>query len=185
MTAVQDFDRTTAEPPDLERQVRALQRQYARAVDGKRLDEWVSLFAPDCSYIVTTRENEERGLPLALVYDDSNDRVQDRVVYIQEVWKGHFNDYRQRHLLSDVEVSWVGDEARVSVGFAVYISEPTKIGSQLLASGEYADVVVFEGGVSEGGVSEGGVFEGRVPKFREKRVILDANVLPRYFVYPL
>lgn len=170
MTAVQDFEKTTSEPPDLERQVRALQRQYARAVDGKQLDEWVSLFASDCSYVVTTRENVERGLPLALVYDDSSDRVRDRVVYIQDVWKGHFNDYRQRHLLSDAEVKWVGGQAQVSVSFAVYISEPTKIGSQLLASGEYADVIVFE---------------GDMPRFREKRVILDADVLPRYFVYPL
>jgi hypothetical protein len=51
-------------------------------------------------------------------------------------------------------------------------------------------VVVFAGGVSaggvsEGGVSEGGLSEGGVPRFREKRVILDADVLPRYFVYPL
>jgi 3-phenylpropionate/cinnamic acid dioxygenase small subunit len=170
MTAVQDPSNSAYETADLDRQVRALQRRYVRAVDEKRLDEWVSLFAVECSYIVTTRENEERGLPLALVCDDSNDRIRDRVVYIQDVWKDHFNDYRQRHILSQPEVSWFGGEARASVSFAVYISEPTKIGSQLLATGEYVDVVVFERGVA---------------RFREKRVILDADVLPRYFVYPL
>jgi hypothetical protein len=43
-------------------------------------------------------------------------------------------------------------------------------GSRLLTTGEYEDEVTF--------------IEGE-PKFREKRVILDADVLPRYFVYPL
>lgn len=155
---------------DLERRVRALQRAYVRAVDDVRLDDWVALFAPDCSYVVITRENVERALPLALVYDDSADRVRDRVVYIDKVWEGHVNGYRQRHILSDPDVEWDGTVARVRTGFAVYLSEPTVPGSRLLTTGEYADTVVFVDGE---------------PRFAEKRVVLDADVLPRYFVYPL
>lgn len=162
------------EQHDVESQVRALQRRYVTAVDNGRLADWVSLFAPECSYIVTTRENVERGLPLALVHDDSADRVHDRVVYIEKVWKGHINNYRQRHILSDPHVVGIGDgdgdTVRVRQSFAVYLSEPTVAGSRLLATGEYEDEVIFV---------DGG------PRYRTKRVVLDADVLPRYFVHPL
>lgn len=170
MTMTMDRPHGPVERHDVERQVRALQRRYAAAVDGKRLDEWLSLFAAECSYVVITRENVERGLPLALVFDDSSDRIHDRVVYIEEVWKGHINDYRQRHLLSDPEIVADDDGIRIRQGFAVYISEPSVAGSRLLTTGEYEDEVAFVDGE---------------PRFREKRVILDADVLPRYFVYPL
>lgn len=170
MTSMAGVSHSARERHDVEGQVRALQRRYAAAVDHGRLEEWVSLFAPECSYIVITRENIERGLPLALVYDDSADRVHDRVVYIEKVWKGHVNGYRQRHILSDPDVVTNGDSVRVRQSFVVYISEPTVAGSRLLATGEYEDEVIFV---------------GDEPRFREKRVILDADVLPRYFVNPL
>lgn len=174
MTSTVQVCSGTPEQHDLERRVRALQRRYVAAVDGKRLDEWVSLFAPECSYVVITRENVERGLPVALVYDDSTDRVHDRVVYIEKVWQGHVNEYRQRHILSepdiDVDIDVDRGGVRVRQGFAVYISEPTVAGSRLLCTGEYEDQVVFVDGE---------------PRFRAKRVILDADVLPRYFVQPL
>jgi 3-phenylpropionate/cinnamic acid dioxygenase small subunit len=156
--------------PNAEYAVRALLRRYTAVLDNTDLEAWAELFSSDSSYIVTTAENEGDGLPLAFVYDDSKDRIFDRVVYVREVWAGHYNDYRQRHILSDASVAWVDDTAKVNVGFAIYIAEPTKSGSQLLATGEYVDTVVFEDGAA---------------KFRAKRVILDTDVLPRYFVYPL
>jgi hypothetical protein len=56
------------------------------------------------------------------------------------------------------------------VSFAVYIAEQGRSGSQLLATGVYFDTVVFEDGQ---------------PKFGSKKVVVDSDVLPRYFVYPL
>ena len=150
--------------------VRALLREYVTVVDRTDLEAWRELFAETSSYVVTTRENEERGLPLAFVYDDSKDRIHDRVTYVTQVWTGHYNDYRQRHIISDASVTWKDDIAHVSVGFALYIAEPMRSGSRLLATGEYVDTVAIEAGVA---------------KFRSKKVILDADVLPRYFVYPL
>lgn len=153
-----------------EGQVRTLLRQYVEVVDNADLNGWTDFFASDSSYVVTTRENHDRNLPLAFVYDDSKDRIKDRVVYVEEVWAGHYNDYRQRHIISDYSIAWLDDEAHLSVSFAIFIAEPTRSGSQLLVTGEYADIVVFEGGVA---------------KFRHKKVIIDSDVLPRYFVYPL
>jgi 3-phenylpropionate/cinnamic acid dioxygenase small subunit len=153
-----------------EKQVYALLHRYVKAVDHGDLGAWVEFFADESSYVVTTHENEARGLPLAFVLDDSKNRISDREVYIKEVWAGHYNDYRQRHILSDASIDWAKDEAHLCVSFALYIAEPTRSGSQLLATGEYVDRVVFEDGAA---------------KFRSKKVIVDSDVLPRYFVYPL
>jgi hypothetical protein len=35
---------------------------------------------------VITRENHERGLPVAVIRDDSKDRIHDRVVIIRDFW---------------------------------------------------------------------------------------------------
>jgi 3-phenylpropionate/cinnamic acid dioxygenase small subunit len=153
-----------------EKQVRELLSRYVEVVDDRDLHAWVQLFGANSSYFVTTRENEERGLPIAFVYDDTKERIQDRVAYVEEVWHGHYNDYRQRHILSDASIEWMNGVASMRVSFAVYIAEQGRSGSQLLATGVYFDTVVFEDGQ---------------PKFGSKKVVVDSDVLPRYFVYPL
>jgi anthranilate 1,2-dioxygenase small subunit len=154
-----------------ERQVRGLLRQYVEIVDNARLHDWVELFTASGSYFVTTRENDERGLPIAFVYDDTKDRIRDRVAYVEEVWRGHYNDYRQRHILSDPSIEWVaGGSVRLTASFAIYIAEHGRSGSRLLATGAYHDTLVVE--------------DGHL-KFDTKKVIVDSDVLPRYFVYPL
>jgi 3-phenylpropionate/cinnamic acid dioxygenase small subunit len=155
---------------DRENSVRQLMQNYANTTDDKDLDTWTKLFATPGSYIVTTHENVARGLPLAFVLDDSNDRIIDRVTYIREVWKGHYNDYRQRHILGQSMIKWHADIASVRTSFAVYIAQPGAVGSTVLATGEYHDEVVFESGQ---------------PRLRSKKVIIDGDVLPRSFVYPL
>jgi 3-phenylpropionate/cinnamic acid dioxygenase small subunit len=52
---------------------------------------------------------------------------------------------------------------------AVYFTEPDGR-TMLFAAGEYEDVVVVEDDTA---------------RFREKTVVLDTDLLPRYFVYPL
>lgn len=150
----------------------SLVNEYVRAVDGRQLENWINLFDEDCSYSVVTRENYDQGLPLALILDDSKDRVKDRVTYITTVWAGHYNDYYPRHIVSNVNVApstSSDEEFDVTANFAVYITEAEGF-SRLLAVGEYLDIVKVTDDVA---------------KFKEKKVILDTGVLPRYFVYPL
>ena len=144
---------------------------YVRVVDGGDLDRWPPLFAREASYTVVPRENEARGLPLALVCDDTRARIEDRVTFIKEFWAGNYNRYWPRHVVSLPHVERV-DEAEYAVeqNFAVYITEPGAIGSSLLVVGQYQDRIVFEDGA---------------PRFRARRVLVDTAVLPRYFVYPL
>src|SRR5437667_11829690 len=79
--------------------------QYIRIVDDpRRIEEWPALFSDDAEYIVITRENHERHLPIAVIRDDSKDRIADRVTIIREVWGAgagaadrHYNDAGPRH----------------------------------------------------------------------------------------
>jgi 3-phenylpropionate/cinnamic acid dioxygenase small subunit len=157
--------------PERLRQAELLQQEYVRVVDGVDLELWPTLFAREASYIVTSRENLERGHALAYVLDDSRDRIHDRVTYIQKVWKDHYNGYWPRHIIGPSVVTGSdGEDLQIETNVAIYISEPEEIGSRLLAVGVFRDAVTFEQGEA---------------KFASKLVVLDTTVMPRYFVYPL
>jgi 3-phenylpropionate/cinnamic acid dioxygenase small subunit len=143
---------------------------YVRALDRKEVEVWATLFAREAAYSVLPRENVERGLPMAHVLDDSRDRISDRVDYIRKVWRGHYNEYQSRHILSNIVIEPAVDgQFSVSANFAVYITEAEGT-TALLAVGEYQDIVVIEEGAA---------------RFKDKKVILDTAALPRGFVYPL
>ena len=153
--------------------------RYVRiADDARRIAEWPDLFADEAEYIVVTRENHERGLPIAIVRDDSKDRIRDRVTVIREFWGAggrtedrHYNEPWPRHVVGPVwaELTESGDVA-VGAHFVVYQTVQITDAPRLLAMGEYRDVVTFAGGE---------------PRLRSKKVILDTPVLQDVFVYPL
>lgn len=122
-----------------------LLNEYVDAVDSRAMQRWAALFAREASYSVVTRENAERGLPLALVMDHTRERIEDRVTSVTKVWSSHYNDYWPRHLISNVSVGDI-DEGRVALraNFALYLTEPGSPGSRLLAVGRYDDEVTFD-----------------------------------------
>ena len=164
-----------ASPPtlgtDTERRQQAIDLlyRYVRQVDSRQVDAWPSYFAAEAEYIVISRENHERGLPVCFIHDDVRDRIDDRITFLKEIWT-EYDDYWPRHILSTVTVDVDGDRAHLQASFAMYVTEQAAGNTRLLATGEYQDEIVFEDGE---------------PKFASKRVILDTTVLPRYFVYPL
>lgn len=153
--------------------------QYVRVVDDpRRIEEWPGLFTDDAEYIVITRENHERGLPIAVIRDDTKDRILDRVTIIREFWGAggraedrHYNDVWPRHVVGPVWVEFAkSGETLVGANFAIYQTVQVDSSPRLLAVGEYRDVVGFS---------------GTTPRFKSKTVILDTPVLQDVFVYPL
>jgi anthranilate 1,2-dioxygenase small subunit len=153
--------------------------QYVRVVDDpSRIDEWPDLFAGEAEYVVVTRENEERGLPIAIIRDDCKDRILDRVTIIKQFWGAgrrvedrHFNAVWTRHIVGP---AWADltDDGRVHVGAHVMVWASTRVEPEprLLAVGEYRDIIAFTDGAA---------------KFQAKKLILDTPVLQDAFVYPL
>jgi len=153
--------------------------RYVRIVDDpRRLHEWPNLFGDTAEYVVITRENHARGLPIAVIRDDTKDRIIDRVTIVKDFWGAggraedhHYNESQPRHIVGPawVEFTETG-EALLGANFAVYATVQVDPEPRLLALGEYQDVVDFS---------------GESPKFKSKKVILDTSVLQDVFVYPL
>jgi 3-phenylpropionate/cinnamic acid dioxygenase small subunit len=153
--------------------------RYVRVVDDpRRIEEWPGLFTDQAEYIVITRENHERGLPVAVIRDDTKERILDRVTIIREFWGAggraedrHYNDVVPRHVVGPAWVEPAGTgEVLVGANFVVYQTVQVDSSPRLLAVGEYRDVVEFV---------------GTTARFKSKIVILDTPVLQDVFVYPL
>ena len=63
----------------LQLEINHLNAQYARALDEKDFDQWPEFFIPEGRYTVRSRENHERGLPLALIDLESQGMMRDRI----------------------------------------------------------------------------------------------------------
>jgi anthranilate 1,2-dioxygenase small subunit len=126
---------------ELQFQVERLHARYAHALDADRLEEWPDFFTEDGRYRVATAENEERGLPLALIYAESRAMLRDRVQSLR-----HANIYepqRYRHLVCATLVEKLDrDRVRSTSNFLVVrIMQGGE--SLLFASGRYLDRIVL------------------------------------------
>jgi anthranilate 1,2-dioxygenase small subunit len=158
-------------PHDVLARIDALQIRYLRALDSADMDGWLACFGEaGGSYICTTRENEEQNLPLALMMDDSPERLRDRARFVTEVWSGTFEDYQTRHFVQRLECSdrGAGLYAVVSNFMVAYTSARGQ--SEILAAGLYHDEVTLAGNEA---------------KFITKKAVLDTVATPRYLVYPV
>ena len=152
-----------------------LHTAYLSALDQGDMAGWAATFAmaPDTSYFCISAENDRRGFPLALMYDDCRGRIDDRVSFVTKVWAGTFQPYRMRHFIQRLSMEAAGtNQYRVTSGFTIMMT-PEGGATTILTSGEYRDLITIEG---EGDKSRA--------VFRERRAVYDADVLPRYIVFP-
>ncbi|PZR46751.1 aromatic-ring-hydroxylating dioxygenase subunit beta [Paraburkholderia fungorum] len=151
--------------------VEALNRAYVDALDRAELKNWVACFSgvPDAAYYCISAESVRRGLAVPLMCDDCRARIDDRVTFIEKVWAGTYEPYRTRHFTQLIDISHTDDQHYRSVfHFSIYVSAEGA-GTEILTSGRYEDLIV---------VDETSAL------FHERRAIYDADVLPRYIVYP-
>ena len=74
-----------------------LYTDYAAALDARELERWPGFFTEDCIYKLQSRENHERGWPLATLAFESRGMLQDRVYAAKDTL---FHDpYHQRHIV--------------------------------------------------------------------------------------
>lgn len=147
-----------------------LQVAYLDALDHRDMPAWLACFTVDGSYTCINAENDEVGLPVALMLDDSHERLRDRVKFITEVWAGTFEDYRTRHFVQRLRCSRTED-GLFAVTSSVMVLYTTPTGqSEVLVAGRYEDLVAPAAGTAA---------------FKSKRAILDTDVTPRYLVYPV
>lgn len=117
--------------------VERLHARYAHALDTDKLEEWPNFFTENGRYRIATAENEERGLPLPVLYAESRAMLRDRVQSLR-----HANIYepqRYRHVISSVLIDRLDDERARSVSNFLVVRIMESGDTLLFASGRYVD----------------------------------------------
>jgi anthranilate 1,2-dioxygenase small subunit len=75
---------------------------YAAALDEQRLTDWVEMFTEDAFYIVISRENADKGLPVGLIYCDSKGMIYDRAFALEKT--SMFAPRYLRHIIGNLQI---------------------------------------------------------------------------------
>ena len=121
--------------------VERLHARYAHALDEGRLEDWPNFFTQNGRYRITTAENEDRGLPLPVLYAEGRPMLRDRIQSLR-----HANIYepqRYRHLTSCTLVERIDDQRVKSVANFMVIRIMESGDTLLFASGRYVDRIVL------------------------------------------
>ncbi len=117
-----------------------LYSDYAAALDARDLQRWPSFFTEDGIYKLQSRENFDRGLPLATLFFESRGMLQDRVYGAEQTI---FHDpYVQRHIVSLPRL--LSRDGEVLCTEASYLVVRTKRDGmpEILSVGRYLDRVL-------------------------------------------
>lgn len=121
--------------------VERLHARYVHALDAGRLEDWPNFFTENGTYRITTAENEERGLPLPVLYAEGRGMLRDRVASLR-----HANIYepqRYRHIVSSILVDRISDKTATSTANFMVIRIMENGETTLFASGRYLDRIVL------------------------------------------
>lgn len=153
---------------DIRTAIADLLAEHAARIDEDRLEDWLGLFAEDCLYRVTTRENVRLGLPLSLILCEGKAMLRDRVAALRKA--NIFNIHSDRHLVSAIRYRGQRDGLHhVEANYAVF--QTSQEGeSRLFSVGAYHDAIRE---------TDGGLV------FVQKLVIPDTAAIPTLLATPL
>jgi salicylate 5-hydroxylase small subunit len=152
----------------LRARVEALYADYTEALNEDRFEDWPNLFTEACFYLITSRENHERKLPLGLMRAQSRGMLQDRVTAIRKT--AMYGPRSIRRVYSGVRiVKQEGARIHSSSSYIAVETLPDEL-SRVFNAGRSEDVIEFDG--------ERMLFASRI-------VIYDTLLIPNTLVYPL
>lgn len=148
--------------------VQQLHAEVARVLDAGDFARWPDFFTEDAMYLVQSRENFDRGLPLATMRLESRAMLRDRVVGATDTM---FHDpYYQRHVVGAPVILGVHDgEVEAEAAYVVVRTHRDTM-PELLSVGRYVDRLVRE---------DGGW------RIRRRHCIFDNDLLPNSLIYPI
>ena len=148
--------------------LQVLYATYGRVLDNGDYAQWPEFFTDYAVYKVQSRENYDRGLPLAAIALESKAMLRDRVTGATDTI---FHDpYYQRHLIGAPLV--LKTEAGVVHSEASYLVIRTRRDSlpEILSVGRYEDLVVD---------TPDGL------QFARRLCIFDNDLIPNSLIYPI
>ena len=133
---------STGKQPTLA-QARQLLTAYTYVLDEGPLTDWPTFFTETCVYRITTRQNEERNMPLSIMLCDNHAMLYDRVEAVEKA--NIFEPHYYRHILSDSRLlRTTSDSIWLETSF---ICVRTMLDGRMcvFAAGKYVDEIVVEG----------------------------------------
>ncbi|GGX23736.1 anthranilate 1,2-dioxygenase small subunit [Pigmentiphaga litoralis] len=148
--------------------VAAFLTRYTDALDDGRVDEWADFFTDDGNYQITTRENEEAGYPVGIIYCEGRGMLLDRIkaLKVANIYESHVYCHinGQPTVLGET-----GGLFTVRSNFVVYRTMyDGRV--ELFATGKYLDVIRHD---------EAGL------RFKERRAIVDSRRIDTLLVFPI
>lgn len=147
--------------------VEQLHARYAHALDSDRLEDWPNFFTEKGRYRIATAENEERGLPLPVLYAEGRAMMRDRVQSLR-----HANIYeaqRYRHMISSILPERIDARVARSTANFLVIRIMQDGDTMVFASGRYLDRIVLS----------------PEPLFEERVVVCDSRRFDTLLAIPL
>jgi anthranilate 1,2-dioxygenase small subunit len=90
----------------LQKEIEDFNTAYAAALDEQRLDDWAEMFTEDAFYVVISRENADRNMPVGLIYCESKNMIHDRAFALKNTEM--FAPRYLRHIVGNLQV--LGEE---------------------------------------------------------------------------
>jgi salicylate 5-hydroxylase small subunit len=145
-----------------------LYAEYAACLNEERFEQWPDMFTDDCVYKIISRENYERGLPLATWLSEGRGYLLDRVEAIRKTMM-YAPRYMHRTVSGIRVLGWHDDVLQVR---ASYLAIETLLDdrSRVFNCGQYVDEITV--------VKE-------QFKFKKKLCVFDSLVIPNSLIFPL
>lgn len=86
----------------LHREIEDFNCAYAAALDDGRLAAWAEMFTDDAFYVIISRENADRGMPVGLVYCENKGMIQDRAFAVERTEM--FAPRYLRHIIGNTQI---------------------------------------------------------------------------------
>ena len=141
---------------------------YDEALGEGQYERWPDFFTEACVYKITSRENYDAGLPVALIYAESRAMLVDRVAALRNTTL--YAPRLMRNLTAGIVLRSIDpDGMRLSAGFAVFqtmLNEP----SSVFLVGRHYDRVVDDRGTL---------------RFAERICVADSTLVPTSLIFPI
>ena len=140
----------------------------AWAIDEDDLEAWPGFFAGDGRYRITTRDNEERNLPVGIMLCEGRGMMEDRVLALRTA--NIFEPHRYRHILGQPRLREAGEGLIRSDSSFIVMRTMQDGHMDLFAAGNYRDLLCVE--------------DGRV-MFQERAAVLESRRVDVLIVIPI
>jgi len=140
----------------------------AWAIDEDELETWPGFFAENGRYRITTRDNEERGLPVGIMLCEGRGMMEDRVLALRTA--NIFEPHRYRHILGRPRLCEAEGGLVCSDSSFIVMRTMQDGRMDLFAAGNYRDLLRVE--------------DGRV-MFQERAAVLESRRVDVLIVIPI